>query len=146
MKKILLLFVFAIGCSTYAHSQIKLGAGLETNFDNLGIKGQLLLPISEAIQIQGSGTVFLTSPVATMFNADIHYLLTTGGDSDNILAKAFAGLNYWSSGFDGDDSELGINIGTNLTFPINYNLDGFIEAKLSLISVANFHLAAGVYF
>lgn len=146
MKKIILLSIFAIGFCASGHSQIKLGAGLETNFNNLGIKGLLLLPISQAIQIQGSGTVFLDSPVATMFNADVHYLLTTGGDSDNILAKAFGGLNYWSSGFDGDDSELGINIGANLTFPINYNLDGFIETKLSLVSVANFHIAAGVYF
>lgn len=145
MNKVLLILMF-LGSAVTLSSQLSVGAGLESNFDNIGIKGQLKLGLTEDIGIQGSYTIYVSSPISTMLNLDGHYLLTTAGNSDMIVVNALAGFNFWNSGIEGDKSVLGINIGSNVTFPISDGLDMFIEPKLTIISTASIQVAMGVYF
>jgi len=145
MNKVLLILIF-LGCTVTLSSQLSVGAALESDFDNIGIKGQVKLGLTEEIALQGSYTIYFSSPVSTMLNLDGHYLLTTAGDSDMITVNALAGFNFWGSGLEGDKSVLGINIGSNVTFPISDRLDMFIEPKLTIISTASIQVAMGVYF
>ena len=65
--------------------------------------------------------------------------------SAKMKIKGLAGLNYWSSGVSGAGGELGINIGGNLSFPINDDYY-YIEPRITLISNAAFFVGIGTYF
>ncbi len=140
---IIVSFLFFAG---YGYGQISLGGGLETNFTSTGLKAQAKIGVNEKFSGQVSFAYFVNNSNPSMLNFDVHYLLTTAGDSDAITISGLGGLNYWSSGITGVSAELGINIGANITFPITDKLDMFIEPKVTAINTGDFFLALGVYF
>ncbi len=145
MKKLLLPFILMITSMT-CMAQFNFGAGLETDFDILGIKGQIHYQIDDTWAGQVSGTLFFSDFNPTMLNFDAHYRLASIGSGEEIRLNGIGGFNYWSSGVEGAGGELGFNLGGNVTFPVTDQLDGFVEPKVTLISNAAFFMSFGVYF
>ena len=145
MKNFLLLFTFLFLSISSIFGQFKFGAGLDTNFDAFGVSGKANYLLNEEWGAQVGFTFFLSDFNPTRIDIDGQYVLTTAGDSDEILLKALGGFNYWKSGVPNQSAELGINIGANISFPIS-DMNFYIEPRLTLISVGDFFIGAGMYF
>lgn len=145
MKKLLLFAVLSFLSITSLSSQIKLGAGIDTNFDAIGISGKANVMFGDEYGGQLGFTFFLNESNPYRIDIDGQYVLTTAGDSDEIILKALGGFNYWDSGVPGNSSELGINIGANISFPVS-DKSFYIEPRITLISVGDFFIGAGMYF
>ena len=145
MKNLLLLIIFLFLSVSSIFGQFKFGAGLDTNFDAFGVSGKANYLLNEEWGAQVGFTYFLSNSNPTRIDIDGQYVLTTAGDNDEILLKALGGFNYWSSEISGQSSELGINIGANISFPIS-DMNFYIEPRLTLISVGDFFIGAGIYF
>lgn len=125
--------------------QFRFGAGIDTNFSAFGLSGKGQIGITEEWGGQIGFNWYLNDSNPSRLDLDATYLLTTAGDSDEIMLKGLGGFNYWSSGVQGISSELGINIGANITFPIEDKLF-YIEPRVTIISVGDFFVGAGMYF
>ncbi len=145
MKKISILFAALFLISSAAMAQFRIGGGLDTNFDLVGIGAKVGLQITDDWGAQVGYNFYLNSPNPTRLDIDALYTLTTAGDLDEIMIKGLGGFNYWNSGVDGVSSELGINVGGNISFPIE-DLTFYIEPRVTIISNAEFFVGAGVYF
>lgn len=128
-----------------SYGQFKFGAGIDTDFSGFGISGKANMEINEQWGGQLGFNFYLNNSNPTRLDLDATYLLTTAGDSDEIVLKGLGGFNYWNSGITGVSSELGLNVGANISFPIS-NLNFYIEPRITLISRGDFFIGAGVYF
>lgn len=146
MKNGILIFFVLLTCSISLSGQFKVGAGLETNFDVLGIKGQVHYQFSEQWGGQVGIGYYFSDFNPSMLNFDAHYLLVTIGNNEEVKLNAIGGFNYWSSGVEGAGGELGINLGANINFPITDSLDAFIEPKVTAISIGDVFISFGIYF
>ena len=144
MKSIILTLAlsFATIC---LFGQFRFGAGIDTNFGALGIAGKAQLSINDEWGGQIGFNWYLNDSNPSRLDFDATYLLTTAGDRDDITLKGLGGFNYWSSGVPGGNNELGINIGANISFPIEDKLF-YLEPRITLISVRDFFIGAGMYF
>lgn len=145
MKNLLLLSILTLLSVTTSVGQLKLGAGLDTNFDAIGLSGKANFMFNDEYGAQLGFTFFLNESNPYRIDIDGQYVLTTAGDSDEIYLKALGGLNYWDSGVPGVSSEMGLNLGANISFPISDKVF-YIEPRITLISVGDFFIAAGIYF
>jgi len=137
----IILLMITLGLS----GQLRFGAGIDTNFSAFGLSGKGHMEITEYWGGQIGFNWYLNDSNPSRLDIDATYLLTTAGDNDEITLKGLGGFNYWSSGIQGISSELGINIGANITFPIEDKLF-YVEPKFTIISVGDFFIGAGMYF
>ena len=145
MKRSILIMITSVLVCTAMCSQIQYGSGIDTDFDSFGISAKLKFDITDEWGGQAGFSWFLNNSNPSRIDLDGTYLLTTTGESDGIEIKGLAGLNYWSSGVSGAGGELGINIGGNVSFPINEDYY-YIEPRITLISNAAFFVGIGTYF
>jgi len=138
---------FAAFAITTGLGQLTVGAGINTNFDFSGVNGKLHYQANDAWSGQGSFTLFFNDGSPWMIDFDLHYLALRGGQSDEVTFSALGGAHL-VKGFGGvnNDTELGLNLGGNITFPVSDKLRVFLEPKVTIISTGDFYIAAGVYF
>ncbi len=145
MKAIITIILLTFISLTTVKSQIRLGAGIDTNFSGLGLAAKANMDINDQWGGQLGFNWYLNNSNPSRLDLDATYLLTSAGDYDSIILKGIGGFNYWSSGIAGISSELGNNIGANISFPIaDYNF--YIEPRITIISVGDFFIGAGMYF
>lgn len=145
MKKILLFAILSFLAISSSYGQFKFGAGLETEFSAFGVAGKANYQVNDEWAGQVGFIYFLSSNNPSRLDIDAQYTITTAGDYDQILLKGVGGFNYWSSGVPGAGGELGLNIGANISFPVD-SYSFYIEPKITIISVGDFFIGAGMYF
>lgn len=145
MKKLLLFIIFTSLAASGVFGQFKFGAGLETNFNTFGVAAKGNLQINDEWAGQIGFNYFLTDANPSRLDFDALYTITTAGDYDQIVLRGLGGFNYWSSGVPGDGGELGLNIGANISFPID-SYSFYLEPRITIISVGDFFIGAGMYF
>ncbi len=145
MKKVYLIVLSSILLTTISYSQIRFGAGIDTNFSGFGIAAKANMAINEQWGGQIGYNFYLNNSNPTRLDVDATYLLTTAGNSDEVILKGLGGFNYWNSGVSDANSELGLNIGANISFPIS-DMNFYIEPRITLISRGDFFIGAGMYF
>lgn len=130
-----------------ASAQLKFGAGLNSNFDQTAIAVKAYFPVQEQWGGQISANLFLASGSPWMLDADAHYVLIRDDGGEGLQFSGFGGIHI-VNGFAGlnKDTEMGLNLGGHVHFPVSDNLDVYIEPKVTVISDGEFYLAAGVYF
>lgn len=155
MKKSILLGIFTMILCVSASAQLKFGAGLNLDLDDgfIGLTAKGHATINEEYAGQASFSYFFekNSVKVWTIDLDVHYSGFNIGDLEGFRLTPFGGLNVFHTsvnigGFGGGNTELGINLGLNATFPINERLDLFIEPKIVISGIDGIGLAAGVYF
>ena len=156
MKKLLSIALFAVLFCSSSFSQFKIGAGINLDLDDslFGIQGKVHNVFTEEYAGQVSFTYFFEKNNVTFWNLDldVHYSGWELGDESSVEFTPFGGLNVSHSSQDTGvgsslgNTEMGINIGINVTFPASDNLNIFIEPKFVLSGIDGFVIAGGVYF
>ena len=148
MKKLFLSALFGFFLSTIAFGQLNFGAGAQLIFDGtvFGLQGKALYNVNEQWRGTGTFTVHLEDGANWSIDLDAHYKILKVGENINIAPMA--GLNIFSSeGLDGNTSNIGINLGAFIDFPIqDESLNLFVEPKITIDNYESFVLSAGVIF
>lgn len=142
MKRLFLLFIVSI-LSSSLFSQFTIGGGLTYDVgDNLGIRGSVSSDVNDEWRGQLSYSYFFSD---WAIDLDAQYKLVefeTGYEEGYVLP--FAGLNI-NRDKENNDTELGINLGINLSVPIE-EFKVFFEPKVTIAGIGGFILTAGVMF
>ncbi len=142
MKKVFFALILAFTCST-SYSQVSFGGGLSYDLiDNFGLRVFGNAEINDEWKGQVSYSFFFSD---WALDFDAHYKLIefdTGYEEGHV--HPFAGLNI-NRDADNNDTELGINLGLNLTMPID-ELKVFLEPKITFGGIGGLVISAGVMF
>lgn len=142
MKRIFLSIFVMFVCST-SYSQVSFGGGISYDLiDNFGLRVLGNAEINDEWKGQVSYSFFFSD---WSLDLDAHYKFIefdTGYEEGYI--HPFAGLNI-NRDTDTNDTELGINVGLNLTFPIEERRF-FLEPKLTFGGIGGLVISAGIMF
>lgn len=145
MKHLLLALFLGLSFSLSAQTGFNFGGGLTYDFEskNIGIQAKGKKGLTEAIDLELSGSYFFKkgSPFAIDVNA--HYNLVS---NESFSLSPFAGLNYVSAkANDKRVDDLGVNVGVELGIPVQ-ELNPYLQAKYVFDGIGGFVLSTGVYF
>lgn len=162
---ILALAVAVFGPAVPAQAQVNFGPQLAWGDDtDLGIGGRIDFGVANALGVnEGAFRNLFASTSVTYFFIDCDecsYFEMNGNlavpfelDGSSIAPYAGAGIHigrfsYDGPGdefFDGDDTEVGLNLLGGIFFPLS-DLRGFVDGKFALAGTEQFVLSAGVLF
>ena len=112
MKKTLLLFAVCFSFATISFGQVSFGVG-GTYVNDFGAQVRANFDATETIGVIPSFSYYFVDGATSMsIDANLTYDITTVGDDMPIYA--LGGLDWTSvsiDGFDGSNSEIGINVG-----------------------------------
>ncbi len=147
MKKflpfILLIFLF----TNTGISQFNFAAGAQLLFDGsvFGIQGKALYTVDDTWRGAGSFTLHLETGVDWTIDLDAHYMALEINDNFNLSPMAGLGITrYGVAGF--SDTEIGINLGAFIDFPVGETLTVYVEPKINLGGYDSFGISGGVMF
>jgi len=159
MKKIILVFVIALGMSQFAKAQTDLGGGIAL-WGEVGLEAKANFGITDAISISPSIDYFFVETVEDvsstniMFNVDGHYNFDV---SEEFTVYPLVGINYFYYSIDipeyeflGEtyggkvsDGDVDINIGGGATYKLSDNMKLYAELKYLRSDIG---LSAGILF
>ena len=152
MKKFLMIACMVLFSTSMFAQQgaMYVGGNLNygTDFENLGIGVKAQYEFIQNFRAEASSNYFLKKDDCTMWdiNANLHYLFRI---SDKFAVYPLGGLSVVGTDYKGvSDSELGINVGGGIEFPITNAVKINAEAKYRFMDDIDDHtvLSVGIAF
>jgi len=152
MKNIIKIVGIALLMTAFTQNstaQTSLGGGLtffkHTGGSDLGLNLKAGFGLSETMEISPSFTYyFVDGFTAFDINADFHYLF---GDEGSFRFYPLGGINFYRASANGfSSSEIQINIGGGVKYPLNDSMNLFGEGKYMIGDADGLVFSAGILF
>lgn len=142
MKKLLMIAFMALVSTTMFAQKgstwlgVNVNYGLHSDYKNLGAGVKAQYEFIDNVRAEASANYFFKKDYCTMWdvNLNAHYLIPVGG----LTVYPLAGVTLLGSevevfGVKASDSNLGLNVGAGLEFPITEGIKLNVEAKYQIV-------------
>ena len=142
MKKLLMIAFMALMSTTMFAQQgatwvgANVSYGLHSDYKNLGVGAKVQYEFIDHFRAEASGNYFFKKDYCTMWdvNLNVHYLIPAGGLTIYPLAGVtLLGSEVEVMGVKASDSNLGLNLGGGVEFPLTEAIKLNIEAKYQIV-------------